>query len=810
MANALLIAGFTQIAYFAFISSGKNLGAVYSIAVIPLCAMLLAGWRTGLVYTLMACGVAVGSTFVPEGALAFLSFGPSVDPTLGSGRDAVYTIIGIGIFAGLYDWTRQSALDETKAARDRSAESERRAVEVSRQLSAMVEVARRLQTREQGDLDAEVEACLRLAAGLVGADRSVLTLFAPGWDRMLARYQWHGAGVPESTYDWSRPARGFANFRWIARQLQRDGTLVVRDLDELPPEAATERSDMQSRGVVGWISMRLRAGRWANGFLTVECHAEVREWSEQELTSLRLLGEILASTVAHRRAEAALRESEEKFSRAFASQPDGLVISRLEDDVIIECNDGFVRSSGHGSREDAIGTCLTGLGSMLDQGSLDLLRAQLDRSGSVEEFEIEIPNHSIETRTLLVTSRRIEIDGTPCALTIFRDVTAHKQLELELRQAQKMEAVGRLAGGIAHDFNNMLTVIAGYGEVLLESVDDDLKQDVEYICDAARRSAGLTRQLLAFSRRQVLTPKVLDLAKLLTSQEPMLRPLIGEDISVQYEIASGVGPIKADPGQIEQAIMNLVINARDAMPNGGNLTFMVRNADLCDADDAAPLGLRPGAYVCLSVTDDGRGMPKEMVARVLEPFFTTKDEGQGTGLGLATVHGITLQSGGNVAIKSEPGKGTTVELYLPAASGRMSIEEPGNMPVPSVVARGTILIVEDEDTVRQLARRALEAVGYRVIEATDGVNALQVAEQYGDSIDLLLTDVVMPRMGGVELADALRQVRAELRVAFMSGYPARNGEAEHALPPDVPLIAKPFQPSELCAQVAGLLDAPAT
>jgi len=391
-------------------------------------------------------------------------------------------------------------------------------------------------------------------------------------------------------------------------------------------------------------------------------------------------------------------------------------------------------------------------------------------------------------------------------LGIGRDVTERAQLEQQLRQAQKMEAVGRLAGGIAHDFNNLLTAITGYAELLHEDLaaDDRRREDVVEIRKAADRAAGLTRQLLAFSRQQVLQPRVLDLNALVAEFENMLRRLLGEDVALATRLAPGLGAMQADPGQFEQVVMNLAVNSRDAMPNGGQLTIETANVDLDDAYAREHYPARPGPYVLLAVSDTGTGMTAEVQAHLFEPFFTTKEKGKGTGLGLATVYGIVKQSGGFIWVYSEVGHGTTFKIYIPRVEGSAPPR-----PGAASVAAGTetVLIAEDESAVRAVARHALERHGYTVLEAPSGEAALDLAERYSGTIHLLLTDVVMSGLSGPELARRLLPVRPEARVLFMSGY---TGEAivHHGLAaPGIHYIQKPFAPDALAAKVREVLNA---
>jgi len=394
-------------------------------------------------------------------------------------------------------------------------------------------------------------------------------------------------------------------------------------------------------------------------------------------------------------------------------------------------------------------------------------------------------------------------------LGIGRDVTERLGLEQQLRQAQKMEAVGRLAGGIAHDFNNILTAITGHADLLLEDLGhhDPRRADVDEIRRSAERAAGLTRQLLAFSRQQVLQPKVVDLNALVLDMDKLLRRLIGEDVELATVLDPTLGRVTADPGQLEQVIVNLAVNARDAMPQGDKLTLETRNIDLDSSYTLEHSLVKPGPYVQLTVSDSGIGMDEETQAHAFEPFFTTKPRGQGTGLGLAMVYGTVKQSGGFIWVYSEPGRGATFKIYLPRVDAPVESAAP---PAPvERPPRGseTVLLAEDEPAVRAIARQALERQGYTVLAAPSGADALALAAQHGATIHLLLTDVVMPGMSGRDLADRLTAQRPGIRVLYISGY-TDNAIVRHGmLEPGLAYLQKPFRPDALVRKVREVLDA---
>ncbi|MEI8255097.1 MAG: PAS domain S-box protein [Deltaproteobacteria bacterium] len=432
----------------------------------------------------------------------------------------------------------------------------------------------------------------------------------------------------------------------------------------------------------------------------------------------------------------------------------------------------------------------------------------------------EIINRARDGRLLHVESSVNPIldddDAIIGFLTIHRDITQRKRDEEErarlvdqLRSSQKMEAIGSLAGGVAHDFNNLLSVILTYTTFAIEegAASDSARDDLMQVQAAAERAAALTRQLLAFSRKQILQPVVLSLNQIVTGIDKMLRRILGEDIDLVHVLPPDLGLVRADPGQIEQVLMNLVVNARDAMPDGGKLTIETLNVEIDEAYAAQHQDATPGPHVLVSVTDTGRGMDEQTLARIFEPFFTTKELGKGTGLGLSTVYGILKQSGGSIAVLSEQGRGTTFSFFLPrevAASFAPAARPSSGLIRPT--GNETILVVEDESALRKVAVRALEAAGYTVISAPDGPQALLACEQHVGDIRLLLTDVVMPKMNGRTLAEQLTRVRPTVKVLYMSGYIDDAILHHGVLDSGTHFLSKPFTAAVLARKVREVLD----
>ena len=488
---------------------------------------------------------------------------------------------------------------------------------------------------------------------------------------------------------------------------------------------------------------------------------------------------------------------------------DDAIVSRTLDGTIQSWNGAAERMYEYSAAE-AIGKPISILYSHGQRDEIPAILEKIKRGDIVRNFEtIRATKDGKQIHIALTVSPIKDVSGRIVgASAIGRDITESKQMEDMFRQAQKMEAVGRLAGGVAHDFNNMLNVIIGYSELLLQRADTDgqVRKQCEEIKRAGDRAASLTRQLLAFSRQQVLEPRVLNLNTSVAEIEKMLRHLIGEDIDLRTSLDPTLGLVKADPGQIEQVIMNLAVNARDAMPEGGKLIMETSNTEL---DDEYALHHPPcivGRYVILAVTDSGVGMSQETKARIFEPFFTTKELGKGTGLGLSTVYGVVKQSGGYIWVYSEPGQGSVFKLYLPRVDGSEVQIRPAKLAPELLAGTETVLLVEDEQSVRALTRNLLEQGGYTVLEADNGAHAVEIAKQHHGPIHLLLTDVVMPGMNGPAVAEMILPIHPEAKTLYVSGYSSSFGTQTGLVPAGANLLQKPFSRVALLRKVRNLLD----
>jgi PAS domain S-box-containing protein len=534
--------------------------------------------------------------------------------------------------------------------------------------------------------------------------------------------------------------------------------------------------------------------------------ADVRDVGEDDLRILQALADATSTAMERVRTRRELEVSEERYRS---------IVENVEDVVfLLDPKGRFQYVSPSISKygftpEDIIGHPFEHFVHQADLPGLD------ESLGRALEGEVETRTFRARTvegveHVVRTTSRALVRGGTVVGVSgVLIDITELRRAEEQLRVAQKMEAVGQLAGGVAHDFNNLLSVILSYAGFVADAVRDREQAfaDVEEIRKAGERAASLTRQLLVFSRKQVLQPQVIDLNQLARDCEKMLRRLIGEDIELVQRLAADIGPIKADPGQVEQVIMNLVVNARDAMPGGGKLTIETSNVEIGKKYSVRDAAVKPGQYVMLVVTDTGVGMDDDTKQRLFEPFFTTKEVGKGTGLGLSTVYGIVRESGGSIWVFSELGIGTTFKIYFPRLLERTSQAVRAKISDRPEAGTEAILLVEDDRSVRRLAVRVLRGAGYEVVEAGDGNEALRSFEQRAGDFQLLLTDVVMPNMSGRQLAERLSRMQPGIKILYMSGYTDNAIERHGVLDPDTAFIGKPFTGKDLSKKVREVLDA---
>ena len=524
---------------------------------------------------------------------------------------------------------------------------------------------------------------------------------------------------------------------------------------------------------------------------------------------------VITDITERKRAEQAVKESETKYRGLVDHSLLGIYIT--QNHIMRFCNQRLAEIFGYERPEELFGTHIREL---VAPESWEVVDTQVQRRESGEldmgRYEFKGKRRDGALIDLEVLGGRILYEGKPAIQGSMIEVTERKLLEAEFIQAQKMEALGRLAGGVAHDFNNLLTSIMGYSDLLAKKLTEDdpsgpLRRYADNILSSANRAANLTQQLLSLSRRHTFHMQVLDLNGVVAEVERILRGLIGEDIELTIHPEGALGRVKADSVQIEQVLMNLVINARDAMPSGGRLSIRTANVVLDKSYARRRREVVPGPYVMIAVSDTGQGMDAEVRSHLFEPFFTTKEKGKGTGLGLSTAYGIVKQMGGHIDVESAPGKGSAFKIYLPRTEDPTApLASPQPQPVEAELPQGveTVLLAEDEETVRSLAREVLRGAGYTVLEAGNGEEALRVAGSYSGPIHLLLTDVIMPRLGGPELARRLQPLRPDLRVLFMSGYTDGDISSYGSLGSETALLQKPFQPIVLARRVREVLEAP--
>jgi len=574
-------------------------------------------------------------------------------------------------------------------------------------------------------------------------------------------------------------------------------------------EELVRRGEVELIGAssLDWLGVPLKSGTTCIGALVVQSYNENARFGERDREILKFVSQQLAAAIEHKRYEEALRRSEARSRSLILSAAFGICRCTLGG-RFLDVNPALITMLGHGSVEDLLKLDVRHE-VFVNPKELDRLAGDYRYAGGLNGVEVQWKRK--DGRVIIVrlsgcAASSTDEPGEVVLELIAEDITDRRQLEEQLRQAQKMDAVGRLAGGVAHDFNNLLMVINGYTEVLLEQLDKSspMHHKVQSIQQAADRAATLTRQLLAFSRKQLLELKVIDVNRVIGDMERLLRPLIGENIELVTRLSTQTGHTRADAGQLEQVIMNLVVNAKDAMPEGGKLT--VQSSDVTVRQDFSEHRfIQTGRYAVISVADTGHGMDAETQSRIFEPFFTTKEKGKGTGLGLSTVYGIVKQSSGYVFAESELGAGTTFYVYLPRVEE--SAEELSPVKSQQSEAGGceTVLLVEDEESVRELVRVTLASRGYQVLEAENGESGLRIAESFKEHIDILITDVVMPGIGGRELARKLLLLRPGISVLYLSGYTEDAVVTRGALGPRTAFLQKPFTLQNLAKKVREVL-----
>jgi len=656
-----------------------------------------------------------------------------------------------------------------------------------------------------GKADAAIEQALRATGTAMGADRAALLCLTPDSLAFENTHEWFaGSGSGPS------PPKQVAlsSFPFWGRKLAQWEILRVPKVDDLPADAVAEKEYMRTLGIQSTLAVPLTSGKSALGYFAISYQAGGKAWAEEDEAMLKTVGEILAGALRHVQAEQRLLLQ----SAALESAADAIVITNPQGEVLWH-NPAFERLTGYAEAE-VVGkkTSLLKSGKQRPEVYRDLW--QTVSAGRVWRGELvnRRKDESLYTEQMTITPVRGDAGAITHYIAIKQDVTARKQLEAQLRQSQKMEAIGLLAGGVAHDFNNLLAVIRGNIELVLMGQTDfsaDTRESLNEIATAADRAADLTRQLLAFGRKQTMLARPIDLNVVVANLTKMLKRVIGEDVHLECRYAPQPLFVRADIGTVEQVLTNLIVNARDAMPSGGNLRIATEPILFKEVDLRPDLERRPGEFICLSVADTGTGIAAEHLPRVFEPFFTTKGPGKGTGLGLATVYGIIEQHLGWIEVSSQMGVGSTFRVLLPACAP--PVAEPATLEQKKKLPGGRerILLVEDEESLRAVTRRVLERFGYQVQEAASGRAALEAWRDRTGEVDLLLTDIVMPLgVNGRQLAAQLRQQRPTLKVILMSGYSGNALEQQAPQGDNQPLrvLQKPFASNDLILTVRQVLD----
>ena len=689
---------------------------------------------------------------------------------------AIFLAIGIAVFVtrvlSREVWIREEA---KLAIRELNQELEEKVHERTEDLARTVE-ALQDEVLERGAREKELR---RLAAIVEGSDDAII---AAGLDGIIT--------------DWNPGAERMLGFTREEMIGQHISVITPREFSREPLES-------QAKLLGGESAVRLESVRTAKNGDLVDVAIVVSPIVDQ---NGRIVGgsAILRDITERKRMEDAVHRSEATYRSFVDNAPYGILRTTL-DGRIVKANPALVEMLGYDSEQEVLGLKMDRDVYLHPEDREEATR-WYSQQDTMPGIEVEWKHKSGRPFTIRCSAHVVrDGKGNVEFLEGFvEDISERRAMEMQLRQALKMEAIGRLAGGVAHDFNNLLGVIIGYGDLATEQAgaNSSVRNAVEQIRKAAERASTLTRQLLAFSRQQVLEMKILNLNSVVTEMGKMLQPLLGEDIQLETVLDPDLGPVKADQGQVEQVLMNLAVNARDAMPGGGRLLIRTTNVSVEEFAQKHP-PMTPGRYVKLSVTDTGMGMDALTQAHIFEPFFTTKEPGKGTGLGLATVYGFVKQSGGFVWVDSQPGAGSTFTIYLPQVRDMASQFSAGVAGSDFKRAAGTILLVEDEESLRRLTRNLLEQGGYTVLEACDGAEALQIAQAHSGPIRLLLTDMVMPGMNGRALAERLSKLHPDMRIAYMSGYTGYSEMENASL--DAAILAKPFTRESLLQKMNEVL-----
>jgi two-component system cell cycle sensor histidine kinase/response regulator CckA len=653
-------------------------------------------------------------------------------------------------------------------------------------------------------LDLAIENALRTVAEFLIADRCYILLFSQDLTKISMIHSWNSETV--------KPLTSFENINsetspFASSVLFKGEVLKVFDIQALSEEAAALKNYKLGDDTRSFIIVPMISAGMVIGAIGLDSVQHQRLWTADTETFLRMIGEIITNALHRKRMEEALRYSENKYRQFFVEDLTGDYIADADGQIRF-CNPAFAKIFGFSDVEEAVHSNRK-IYELLNESAENYYRL-LSQQKAPEEREFEFPRQTGEIARAVGNIRGLFNDQGVLLESrgYLFDITERKELEEQLRGAQRMEAIGRLTGGIAHDFNNILTVINGYCELLLHQAEASGpgREELGQIKKASDRAASLINQLLAFSRKQIVQPKVINLNMVVKDLESMLQRLIGENIQFETKMDPELGNIKIDPAQLEQVIMNLVVNARDAMPTGGRLTIKTSNMVVDENYARFHRPQRPGPYIMLVVQDTGIGMGPEIQAHIFEPFFTTKEKGKGTGLGLSTLYGIVKQSNGFVWVESKPGRGATFRIFFPVYDQSVEVEQSAQPLTTPLQGRETVLIVEDDHAVRELTRSFLQHYGYTVYTAESGEQALNLCRDLQRKVDLAVIDVIMPGMGCKELSNAIGDYFPRIKILFISGYTDEAISQQGVLEPHVAFLQKPFNIETLGRKVRQVLD----
>lgn len=663
------------------------------------------------------------------------------------------------------------------------------------------------------EIDATVTKALKSVGQFAEVEHSFVCLFSTDgtiverthhWSALVTRF------APGSFFD----RVSVAQLPWFIEKIKRNCIVSFTNHDELAAASVSERAYFSSTDVNALITVPLQRRGKVIGFLGFSSPRKIRSWTKEDVELLQLMGRLFVTAIERRFSEDARRESEVRFRTVVESLSDGVLVLDSENKLEF-VNEKFISITGYSASELALEQPFS---KMLDAEDAERIALEIESfsrqasDSAVREFRMQVRRADGENRWMTIAAApfRLATGALRGTVAAFRDVTDQQALEEQLKHAQKMEAVGRLAGGVAHDFNNVLTAVLGYSGLLLNRLPKDHpnRHEILQIRKASEQAGGLVTQLLTFSRKQAHTPKVLSLNTIITETLPMLSRLLGENIELTPDLDEFLCRVKIDPSQFQQILLNLVINARDAMPGGGTLTVQTSTARIPSEGRSSLPGVPAGDYAMLLISDTGSGMTQNVKEHLFEPFFTTKEQGKGTGLGLATVYGNVQSSGGFISVQSELGRGSSFRILFPRVADKADFQPLKNSQEALRTGSETILLVEDEESVRNLLSEVLEMSGYRVLQASHGREAVRCSRKFEEPIHLLVTDVVMPHMGGRETAERICRFRKETKVLVISGYLNEGSPPPQFGNQPCKLLEKPFTPYDFSLAVREALDAP--